>query len=375
MKDKIWKIAEDKKWDTLMKRFDWVADMAHVPQHILHHAEGDVGVHTQMVLNELQQSQAFRALDLQTQEILWAAALLHDVEKRSSSQDEGNGIITAHGHARKGEFTARSVLYKDIPTPFRIREQVASLVRYHGLPVWALERPHPLRKVAEASLAVSTAWLRLLAGADARGRICGDKDRLLDNLELFEWFCKEQDCWDKPKAFATDSARFHYFHTENSYVDYVPFDTFTCEVILLSGLPGMGKDHYIRSLPAELPVVSPDALRRKHKVSPTDKSGNGRIIQLAKEEARQRLRKKEDFIWNATDITSLMRSQLVDLFTAYNARVKIVYIEKPYATWRRQNLDREYPVPEVVLDRMLGILEVPRLTEAHAVEYMVTDGY
>lgn len=92
---------------------------------------------------------------------------------------------------------------------------------------------------------------------------------------------------------------------------------------LLSGLPGMGKDHYIESFCPDIPVVSLDAIRRKYKISPTDKSGNGWVIQTAKEEARSYLRKGQDFIWNATNITRLMRSQLIDLFTGYGARVKL----------------------------------------------------
>ena len=70
----------------------------------------------------------------------------------------------------------------------------------------------------------------MLADADIRGRICEDKNELLEALELFEIFCREQDCWKKPRGFATDYARFHYFHTEDSYIDYVPHEQFKCEV-------------------------------------------------------------------------------------------------------------------------------------------------
>ena len=48
----------------------------------------------------------------------------------------------------------------------------------------------------------------------------------------------------------------------------------------------MGKDHYIRTLPQDIPVISLDAIRRKYKVNPTDKAANGRVVQKAKEEAR-----------------------------------------------------------------------------------------
>ena len=140
---------------------------------------------------------------------------------------------------------------------------------------------------------------------------------------------------------------------------------------MLTGLPGMGKDHYIQSLKTDIPVVSLDAIRRKHKISPTDKSGNGQVVQMAKEEARSYLRKGQDFIWNATNITQQMRWQLIELFISYGAKVKIVYIEKPYDVWRKQNRGREYPLPENVLDKLLMKLEIPQLTEAHEVEYIV----
>ncbi len=364
-------IIPNKDWAVLEQQFGWVADMRQVRQHQRHHAEGDVAIHTQMVLQELEKLPVYQTLPVEEKEILWTAALLHDVEKRSTSVDEGGGAISSNGHARKGEYTARAILYRDIPVTFAVREQIASLVRFHGLPLWLMEKRNPEKKVMEVAFRCNTRHLRILAEADARGRICGDLDSLLESLEYFELFCKEHDCWGKPKEFATDNARYHYFHTEDSYAGYVPFDSFKCEVTMLSGLPGMGKDHFIESLKTDDPVVSLDAIRRKHKIAPTDKSGNGRVIQEAKEQARGYLRKGQDFIWNATNITALMRSQLTDLFVSYGARVRIVYIEKPYELWRNQNSNREYPLPENVLDKMLTKLEIPQLTEAHRIEYQV----
>jgi predicted kinase len=367
----IRQLTQNKDWASLEEQFSWVADMKHVEQHKIHHAEGNVAIHTQMVIEELLNNSIYQSLEEQAKEILRTAALLHDVEKRSTSVDSGNGIINADGHARRGEYTARSVLFRDIPTPFHIREQIASLVRFHGLPLWLMEKPDSTKKVHEVSLRLNTRHLKLLAEADARGRICEDSASLLDSLDLFEMFCKEQECWGKAKDFATSNARFRYFNTPDGYVDYVPFDDFKCKVIMMSGLPGMGKDYYIQSLSKDISVVSLDAIRRKHKISPADKSGNGRVVQAAKEEARSYLRKGQDFVWNATNVTQQMRSQLTDLFVSYGAKVKIVYVEKPYELWRNQNRNREYPLPENVLDKLLSKLEIPQLTEAHEVEYIV----
>lgn len=367
----IWQLTENKNWASLEKQFSWVADMQFIEQHKIHHAEGNVAIHTQMVLDELQKLSSFLNLKEQDKEILWSAALMHDIEKRSTSVDEGNGNISANGHARKGEYTVRTVLYRDIVTPFHIREQIASLVRFHGFPLWMMDKPDPLRKMLEINQRVNMQQLKMLSEADARGRICSNPTQIFEALEYFELFCKDHACWDKEKKFASDGSRFHYFNTEDSYVDYVPFENFKCKVIMLSGLPGMGKDHYIQSLGNNIPIVSLDAIRRKHKISPTDKYGNGRVVQIAKEEARAYLRKGQDFIWNATNITQQMRSQLIDLFVSYGAKVKIVYIEKPYDLWRKQNRNREYPLPENILDKLLSKLEIPQLTEAHEVEYIV----
>ncbi|MBK5721062.1 AAA family ATPase [Dysgonomonas sp. Marseille-P4677] len=367
----IWKITQNKNWDDLEKQFSWVADMKNVPQHKLHHAEGDVAIHTQMVLDELTKLPAYKTLSEQEQEILWAASLLHDVEKRSTSQDEGEGNISAIGHSSKGEYTTREILFKDIPTPFHIREQIASLVRFHSLPLWLMEKLEPAKRIHAISLRLNTQHLKLLAEADARGRHCSDLPILLESLDLFEMFCKEQECWGKALEFPTPNARFEYFNTIDGYVGYVPFDNFKCEVTMIAGLPGMGKDHYVKSLKSDIPVISLDAIRHNHKYSPSDKSVTGRVVQEAKEQARKYLRKKQSFIWNATNITRLMRQQLVDLFTLYGAKVKIVYVEKPYSIWRAQNLKRDSPVPENILDKMLRKLEIPQLTEAHEVEYVL----
>lgn len=169
----IWQLTDDKRWSALRQRFSWVEEMHHTPQDPEHHGEGDVGVHTEMVLNALVTQPEFQQLPAQQQEVLWAAALLHDVEKRSTTVKE-NGRIQSPGHARRGELTARQILWRDIPTPFVLREQIVALVRLHGLPLWLLERPEPERLLLTAAMRIDTRLLALLARADllvAKARI------------------------------------------------------------------------------------------------------------------------------------------------------------------------------------------------------------
>ncbi|MFC0513889.1 AAA family ATPase [Mucilaginibacter angelicae] len=368
----MWAITENKDWAYLETRFDWVKRMEDVPQDATYHAEGNVAIHTKMVLEALRGQPAYRQLLAQEQEILWAAALLHDVEKYSTTVIEPDGRISSNGHARKGAMTARQILYREIPAPFTIREQVVGLVRYHGLPLWVFEKPDPAKALIMAGMEVNTQWLALLARADVLGRICNDQDEMLYRIDCFEAFCREQNCWGIARSFATDEAKMYYTQHEGAYPDYVPFEQPIVEVILMSGLPGAGKNTYIQKYYPDLPVVSLDDIRVARGILPTDKSGNGMVIQEAKEQARVFLRKQKSFIWNATDITRQMRLQLIELFTTYKAAVKIVYVEVPYAGLIKQNRSREAAIPDAVLERLIDKLEIPALWEAHEVVYQVT---
>jgi predicted kinase len=369
----MWTLCKNKDWNALEAEFDWVRVMQEVPQDPRHHAEGNVAVHTQLVIEALLERPQFNQLPAEQQQILWAAALLHDVEKYSTTVIEPDGQITAHGHARKGAQTSRQLLYRDISTPFLIREQIVALVRYHGLPLWMLEKPDPQKALIKASMEINMKWLGLLARADVLGRSCADKDDLLYRLDCFEEFCKEHDCWGHTRSFASPHARMHYLQQADGHPDYVPFDSPEMEVVLLSGLPGAGKDLYIKKHLAEWPVISLDQLRIKMKVPPTDKTGNGQVIQTSKEMARVFLRAKKNFVWNATNVTSPMRAQLIELFTSYKAAVRIVYLEVPHARLKHQNKNRDAVVPATALDKLIRKWEVPAPWEAHEVDYVVSD--
>ncbi|MEM9824187.1 MAG: AAA family ATPase, partial [Bacteroidota bacterium] len=307
----MWKIIEEQNWDHIRDQFSWIRDMEQVPQDKYYHAEGNVAIHTQMVVDALLALPEYQALPEQDQQLLFAAALLHDVEKRSTTKLEPDGRISPPGHARKGEYTARTILYREIPTPFLCREAVAKLVRYHGLPIWVLEKPDPQKALLKAATEVNTHHLAILAKADLLGRICSDQQELLYLVELFQEFCLEQTCLGHQPNFPSHLGRYIYFQKEESHRDYLPFEGKHFEVILLSGLPGSGKDYFIEKNHPDTPIVSLDALRRKHKISPANKKQNGFVGQLAKEEAKVFLRKKQSFVWNATNLTRKMRSQLI----------------------------------------------------------------
>ncbi|QBH96442.1 HD domain-containing protein [Limnobaculum zhutongyuii] len=366
-----WMLSSDKSWRFLQQNFSWVADMSGVMQDPIHHAEGDVSVHTRSVLAALISLSEYQQLPVLQQEVLWSAALLHDVEKRSTTRTDHDGHIVSPGHARKGELTTRQILFKELAAPFAIREMIAALVRYHGLPLWVMEKPDPQKSLFSASLRVDSHLLALLAKADVLGRECADTEELLNRIELFELYCHEQQCWRQARKFPSAEARYRYFSTDNAPPDYQPYGDYQSQVTLLSGLPGMGKDSYIQQYCLGLSVISLDDIRRQHRIAPDDKMANGWVVQQAKQQAREKLRRSENFVWNATNITHQMRQQLINLFVSYNSRVRVVYIEVPYVKWKQQNSARTYAVPDMVMDRMLTKLELPVPEEAHEVIYYI----
>ena len=141
-----------------------------------------------------------------------------------------------------------------------LRERVAALVRTHQIPFFLIEEKDPRRRAAVISQTVRCDHLALVTRADALGRICRDQQRLLDNIDLFTEFCREHGCLDRPWAFASDHSRFQYFRSPDRDPDYAAHDDTRCEMVLMSGLPGSGKDHWIAHN-LDLPVISLDGLR------------------------------------------------------------------------------------------------------------------
>ncbi len=360
-------------WDLLEETFGWLSDMRNVPQHLEWHGEGDVFIHTKMVVDELLDLPEFQQLNDQDKHILFAAAMLHDVEKRSTTVTEivnGKTATTSPKHALKGEFTARTILYKDIPTPFFIREQIAKLVRLHGLPLWALKKDEPRKNVIEASTQVNTRLLYILAKADIKGRICADKEEELLKVELFKELCLEYNCFAESFDFASNYGRFLFLTRDEIAPDYHPFEDLKFEVTMMCALPGTGKDRYIKNN-LQLPILSLDEIRRQNKINPRDKKENGRVIQLAKEQAKVWMRAHQSFVFNATNITRDMRSKWISLFLEYKAKVKIIYLEVPYKALLKQNKNRVHKVPQPVIEKLIRRLEIPNYREAHEIEYIV----
>lgn len=355
-------------WAGLDQRFSWIRDMAGCAQDPVFHAEGDVWIHTRMVCEAVAALPAWRSLPDSDRQIVFTAALLHDVAKPACTRHDPEGRITSRGHSRRSAIMARQILWR-LDVPFGVREQITALVRHHQVPYYLVIRPDAHRLAIEVGQTARCDQLAILAEADVRGRVCKDQQRLLDNIALFVEFCRDENCLAGPRAFSSDHARFLYFRSDHRHPDAPAHEAFRAEVVMLSGLPGAGKDTWIRKNLPDWPLVSLDAVRDELDVDPANEQGQ--VINRAREQARECLRKGRSFVWNATNLSRQLRGQCIQLFADYQARIRIVYVEVSEERLLRQNRQRPTPVPQAVLERLLGRWEVPDGTEAHQVEWVV----
>jgi putative nucleotidyltransferase with HDIG domain len=344
----------------------WLRALAETPQDPIHHGEGDVLAHTQLVAEQLVRSPAWQKLEPEDRSELWLATLLHDVGKPATTRYE-DGRWTAPGHARRGAIMARRLLWEAGVHPFA-RERICALVRHHMAPYHLIDRDDAVRRTIEISLDAGVRRQHLLTRADALGRIAPDVEALTVNVDLFAELADELGCLDRAYPFASDHARFTYFSRRDRDPAYAAHDDTRSRVVVLSGLPASGKDYWISQHHDGRPTISLDDLRRRRGAKRSDKVAQGQIIQEARERARTYLRAGEPFIWNATNLTAQIRSQTLSLLADYNAHVTIVAVEAPADVLSARNRDRRHPVPWEAIERMLDRWEAPSLTECHRLE-------
>ncbi len=359
-------------WMALEAAFPGAKAMRACPQDAVFHAEGDVWTHTRMVTEEMLAAPRYHALAEERRAAVLLAALLHDIGKPDTTEigwDETlqRERISQPGHSRLGARVAWTLLW-EAGVPREVRERVYWLIFWHQRPFHLFGASNALRRAVGFSLVGRWQELLILANADNRGRICPTCDETAETLELLRLWLEEEGILDHPWPFANDESRMQYLEKPDRSLHYTAQAATGSRVVMLCGLPGSGKDTYAQKAFADWPQVSLDAVRSDLKIAPTD--NQGAVFQETQQRAHILLRRKQDFVWNATNLTVSLRSKVISLLRLYDAHVEIHALDRPLADILRQNKDREAVVPEAVIRRMVGKYEPPSLMEAHGVEWV-----
>ena len=359
----------------------FVIPMSQTEQNPAFHNEGDVWTHTKMVCEELVKLDAFRELLEDQRQTVFLAALLHDIGKIPTTRWEDDKW-TSPNHTLVGSQMARQFLWQELglcgtPEKQQFRETVCNLIRYHSFPPHAIDDPDGKRKllaIAANGQNCSMFTIELLCAlceADALGRECIDEyDRIYmaEQVQLCREFAKESGCYDAPYPFPSAHTQFSYLGRKDIAPEVELYDDTWGEVILMSGLPGTGKDTWIKEYYPDLPMISLDEIRKEMKISPME--NQSKVVEIARERARELLRKKQTFILNATNLSPMVRKKQIKMFTQYHASTRIVYLETEWSEQLRRNASRPDAVPEQAVCHMMEELILSEAKEATYVQWI-----
>lgn len=348
-------IEKNYSFKEIVKEFGIIEKLKETNQNLKYHGEGNVYNHIELVCNEVINLEEWKDLMERERVILYLSALFHDIGKLITTREE-DGEIVSPNHAVKGAKIFRDLAYREYKIDRDIREEICALIRYHGLPLYFIEREDTDYNIIKAAEVTNMKLLYLFAKCDLLGRWCEDKRELFDRVSYFETYSKELGCFYRPKEFKNDYTRFLYLVENKVFHGAEVFDNRSFQVISMVGLPLAGKDTYIKNNFKNFKVISLDDIREELKITPTKDFGKVGAIAFAR--AKDLLRRKESFIWNATNLRRETRKKLIRLCNDYGAKVKFLYLEIPYDELTLRNKLRERSLPVEVINKMIKNMDV-----------------
>lgn len=363
-------------------------------QDIEWHAEGNVLIHTDMVLDSVYALFQSKASNLSDREkiILILAACFHDYAKPISTttrEVKGKLRVVAPHHEALGA----SLLF-NLNIPFDLTPQewlsVIQLTAYHHIPKLLVtkgkERPEYARLARQVP---SLELLYLLEYADMTGRTCDDKQEQLDIMDYFKLESDAFGFWGKsPYPFLHNMIKIHFPDksdntvlriADHAMIHYEERRIFMIEeelsiafnyleqphLLLTCGMAGAGKSSYLNKHYPDYHRIELDVIREKVSKGRFDQNSNDEVVRIAHEELKQALRDKRNIIWDATNYRSDFRKRIIDLGVAYGAFTEILAFHKPLSRLITDNNNREHAVPKEDFQKMLTKFQWPEVGEAH----------
>ncbi len=365
-------------WELITKGIlnPYYNDMQNTPQEAKWHQEGNVLVHTKMVCEQLIKLNEYKMLSKVQKLEVFLATLFHDIGKiKCTKLIEGE--ITSPNHAIIGSLMLREYLWKELHLSGtkdyqNFRETICLIVKYHTNPIYVGKDSNEKRVIKmsinnELAKDFTLELLSIVSKADILGRISNDTEEQLLYLERFIHIANSLRCFQKSFNFTNDLTKFKYFRSNNIHYTDELYDNMQNEVIILVGLPGTGKDTYIKDN-FDLPVVSLDEIRRLNKLNNSDEQGI--VFNIAKEEMKKYLRNKQSFVFNATNTHQINRQKIINLFVNYNAKIKMIFLETSWKENIIRNNNRKKVVNISIIEKMLSNLDIPENYESYIVEWI-----
>ena len=135
---------------------------------------------------------------------------------------------------------------------------------------------------------------------------------------------------------------------------------------VMVGLSGSGKSSVAKEIAennSNTIIVSSDNIREDLTGKVEDQSKNEEVFKVFHKRIREALENNINVIADATNITMRSRRAIIENVKGIECH-KIVYlIPKPFRQCKIDNLNRQHPVPEEILDKQIGKFQIPFMEE------------
>lgn len=363
------------------------------------HGEGNVAVHTNLVLQQayLLIETCASHLTVAEQDVLVLSALLHDYGKPlTTKRKEKDGVerVVAPHH----ELIGASLLFS-CPPPFHLTaeqwKQVVQLVAYHDQPkrLVYMSKGEAAYKALSRKIP-SMELIYLLEVADRRGTASDDFDAQLEMLEVFKLFSEELGVWKEPAYQAlADKIDQHFKDKDESFrlaayhkgMDALDKELIQFEdevfpisyqnsgkshVIVMCALSASGKSSFIKKNLGKYRVISPDEIRERVLKDRLDVDNHAMIYRIAYEELREALRVGQHVVWDATNIRFDYRDKVFRIANSYGAFVELILIQSSLKRCLKNNDEREHAIPADIIRMQAADFQLPDLSEVHKMQWI-----
>ncbi|PCK08022.1 MAG: hypothetical protein COA42_11295 [Alteromonadaceae bacterium] len=364
------------------------------------HAEGDVHIHTDMVLSELYTLLKGPAayLSADARQLLVLGALFHDIAKPlATKRREINGAerVIAPQHEGMGRSYLAYRLCEFGLERWKI-QALMGLVGEHQMPKLLVIKNRSRGDYWRLARKANHELLYWLEVADMKGRICEDLHEQLSLLDEFKLFSEEYGVWgntaeqsisallaplisdlnESEQAYVYGYAQYELERdtitiVEEAIAKTYPHRSAYSDLVILCGPSGSGKSSWIKQNIPQHRIISLDDIRAEVCGDRSDQNQNGKVLAIAKERLRESLRIQQAAVWDATSLRLDFRDHVAQLGRNYHALVTLVVFQLPPKVIFDRNRNRAFAVPDNVLDRQIETLQWPTPDEVH--RYIVVD--
>lgn len=338
------------------------------------HQEGNVLIHTNMVLEKAYEICKSSNLSFEQQKNIYFGCLLHDFGKPFTTFTKDNGKVVAYNHEPVGVPYAREFLKKYFPEfGYARREHILTLVEFHMMPKRLIKDEANDLAFKKLSYQTDTQELYLLEVADFMGRTGSDNTESLGYLHSFANKCNELGIlgkhYDIPNTSELSNHQYSLVRwnilfkgmNESDNINKMKLLTTQtpCELKILIGTPGSGKSTYCKNIFPNVNVISLDEIRKELTGDITDQSQNDLVFSTGIKRLHNILKNRQSVIWDATSVSRKIRKLLIDTARKYGAFVSMVHFDLPLEVCLERNYKRDRVVPEDIIKKFYHNMQSP----------------